>query len=126
MNGNKIGLPYVLINYSKFAAVIAPSKSFLFSSNDLNNTTFPYTECFSAASAKNVWAKVTLSLAYATLLNVSKSLSSDDVPKNISNGVDDTLSKNFSKSSTEFNSVDGGPDFFVTHATISLYVLPPS
>lgn len=98
MNGNKIGFPYVLINYSKFPVVTAPSKSFLFSSNDLNKTTFPVTECFSANSATNVCPNKTLSFDYATLLNVSKSLSSELVPKNTRTGVDDTLSKKESKS----------------------------
>lgn len=87
-----------MINYSKFSAVRAPSKSFLFSSNDLNKTTFPVTECFSANSATNVCPNVTLSFDYATLLNVSKSLSSELDPKNIRSGVDDTLSKKDSKS----------------------------
>ena len=97
----------------------ALEKSFLYSSNDLKSTIFSVTLYYSADCGLNVWPKIILSFCLANYLYVSKSLSSDEDPKKITTGAFDTFVKNVSKSSTEFNSVDGGPFFFKIQLTIS-------
>jgi len=89
LNGSNVGTDTVFTNSLKESNVNGEGNVFLFSSNDLNTTTWVpsvATPCVDLTSVKVVWAKRTDSLRDATFSNVFKSSEFSVVVNNTATG----------------------------------------